>query len=84
MEDGTTVQLNPNLLFTLYPSSGGTLQAGVDVGVIYADLATVGVPEPDVLLLILTGFAALFLFRTVLGRRQDLIRATVRSLTPSR
>lgn len=69
MEDGSTVQLDPNIVFNLYPSSGGTLQAGVDLAVIYADVATVGVPEPSVLSLILGGIAAIYLFGMVLRRK---------------
>jgi hypothetical protein len=71
MADNTTSQLNPNIFFTLYPSSGNSLQAGVDFGIIYAGVPVVGVPEPSVFLLILSGFAAFLVFWLVLRAKQN-------------
>lgn len=71
MANNTTLQLNPNIFFNLYPSSGSSLQAGVDFGIIYAGVPVVGVPEPGVLLLILSGFAAFLVFWLVLRTKQN-------------
>lgn len=58
LADGSTLQLNSNISFTLSPASGNFLVAGTDFGIIYADTAPVATPEPSIALLILFGLLA--------------------------
>ena len=68
MADGSVVQLDPNILASISPSGGSALGAG-DFGVIYADTAVVGVPEPNSFTLFLAGLFVLMIFRlSMLGK----------------
>jgi hypothetical protein len=56
--DSGTFIADPSLSFTLLPSSGSTLVAGVDLGTINASPASSPVPEPGTVMLLLAALGA--------------------------
>jgi len=67
LSDGTTFKASASVSAHLVPSSGSSLQAGVDLVVINAQPVTV-TPEPGTWVLVGTGLALAALF-SILGRR---------------
>ncbi len=56
LDDGTTVNIDGSFSSTITPSSGSTLQAGVDFAVINANTEVLPLSEPPSLLLVGIGF----------------------------
>ncbi len=63
LADGSLLELDPSISFTLSPSGGTALEAGTDFGVIYAETAVAEVPEPNSFRLLIVGLFLLLLFR---------------------
>ena len=71
LADGSLLELDPNISFTLSPSGGTALEAGTDFGVIYAETAVAEVPEPNSFRLLIVGLFLLLLFRLSIFRKVE-------------